>query len=84
MIMPMGSMTLVVVRCHFFGDEVEAIAAEAERQWKGWLESRFSYPSHVTDAVGNDAPLVATASGAFRRTPGMGCSYKVKVLNGGW
>jgi hypothetical protein len=40
-IVPMGDQTMVSARFHFFGDGAAAAAADAEREWSGWLAERF-------------------------------------------
>lgn len=40
-VVPMGDQTLVSTRFHFFGDGGAVVAAEAEREWGGWLAERF-------------------------------------------
>lgn len=45
MIMGMGGETLLSMRFHFYGDESEAPAAQAEREWSAWLAERFPRPS---------------------------------------
>ena len=37
----MGDQTMVSTRFHFFGDSGAAAAADAEREWSGWLSERF-------------------------------------------
>jgi uncharacterized protein YndB with AHSA1/START domain len=39
--MAMGDQTMVSVRFHLYGDTGAAVAADAERAWRGWLEERF-------------------------------------------
>jgi hypothetical protein len=39
-VVPMGDQTMVSTRFHFFGDSGAAAAADAEREWSGWLSER--------------------------------------------
>jgi uncharacterized protein YndB with AHSA1/START domain len=45
-IVPMGDQTILSVRFHFFGDDADTVAADAERAWGDWLAERF--PQEVT------------------------------------
>lgn len=40
-VMAMGDQTMVSARFHFFGNRGAAAAADAEREWSGWLSERF-------------------------------------------